>query len=168
MRKSVGMVRLSKKSYKNTRTKKSECPCGRSDFLMSDGTRKGVKKTVRWTVFREVGESLRFETHPVGMWIKLEQVRCRKTLVRRTFSKSHISPLAPSQDNPNLVFLVGDGFGLFVSMHIGLSQQTIKLVFVDFRTRSVFAVGEALMPPAYTLRFRLTVRKIGTFHRREA
>ena len=33
-----------------------------------------------------------------------------------------------------------------------------KLVFVDFRTRSVFAVGEALMPPAYTLRFRLTVR----------
>ena len=23
------------------------------------------------------------------------------------------------------------------------------------------------MPPAYTLRFRLTVRKIGTFHRRE-
>ena len=125
-----------------------------------------------------MGESLRFETHPVGMWIKLEQVRCRKTLVRRTFSKSPISPLAPSQDNPNLglhriirqgssardfvpvqsfksggilyvfpvfetaemvqkirrnpltqlcgvalVFLVGDGFGLFVSMHIGLSQQ---------------------------------------------
>ena len=29
-----------------------------------------------------------------------------------------------------LVFPVGDGFGLFVSMHIGLSQQTIKLVFV--------------------------------------
>ena len=42
------------------------------------------------------------------------------------------------------------------------------MVFADLRTRSFFAVGEAFMPPAYTVRFRLTVRKNGTFLRREA
>ena len=44
-------------------------------------------KTVRWTVLQAVGESLRFETHPGGMWINPEYVRCRKGLVRRTFTK---------------------------------------------------------------------------------
>ena len=43
--------------------------------------------------------------------------------------------------------------------NIRLTKLTNKLMFVDFQTRSFFAVGEAFMPPAYTVRFRLTVRK---------
>ena len=37
-----------------------------------------------------------------------------KPLILLAFSKSSVSPLAPNQYNPNLVFPVGDGFGLFV------------------------------------------------------
>ena len=49
-----------------------------------------------------------------------------------------------------------------------LIRETDKLVFVDFLTLCVFTVGEAFMPPEYGVRFRLTFRKIETFHRREA
>ena len=41
------------------------------------------------------------ETHPIGMWIKLESVRCQKVLVRRTFSKSPIRTLAPEKGRPS-------------------------------------------------------------------
>ena len=43
-----------------------------------------------------------------------------------------------------------------------------KLVFVDFRTRSDFAVGEAFMPPGYAVRFRRNAQKNETLYRREA
>ena len=52
--------------------------------------------------------------------------------------------------------------------YIALAQQAGKLLFVDFHTLCVFTVGEAFMPPEYGVRFRLTFRKIETFHRREA
>lgn len=37
-----------------------------------------------------------------------------KPLILLGFSKSSVSPLAPNQYNPNQIFLIGDGFGLFV------------------------------------------------------
>ena len=43
-----------------------------------------------------------------------------------------------------------------------------KLMFFNFRIRFVLTVGEAFMPPEYAVRFRLTFRKIGTIHCREA
>ena len=44
-------------------------------------------KTVRWTVFSPWESPFQFETHPVGVWSKLEPFRYQKTLVHRTFSK---------------------------------------------------------------------------------
>ena len=35
-----------------------------------DRTRKGVKKTVRWTVFSPWESPFPFQTHPVGVWME--------------------------------------------------------------------------------------------------
>ena len=43
-RKSVGMSAFLEKSYKNTRTQKSECPYGHSDFLMLE---MGLERPLR-------------------------------------------------------------------------------------------------------------------------
>ena len=40
-----------------------------------------------------------------------------------------VPPPAPNKYNPNQIFRIGKGFGLFVYVLIGLSQQADKLVF---------------------------------------
>lgn len=45
---------------------------------------------------------------------KFDALKSKKPLVIQGFSKSPIRTLAPNQYNPNQVFPVGDGFGLFV------------------------------------------------------
>ena len=54
------------------------------------------------------------------------------------------------------------------SAALPFAAENDRLVFVDFRALYIFAVGEAFMPPANAVRFRLTFRKIETFYRREA
>ena len=41
------------------------------------GGRKAAVKTVRWTVFSPWESPFRFQTHPIGMWIKSEYFRER-------------------------------------------------------------------------------------------
>ncbi len=45
---------------------------------------------------------------------KFDALKSKKPLVIQGFSKSPIRTLVPNQYNPNLVFPVGDGFGLFL------------------------------------------------------
>ena len=79
-----------------------------SQFFNAEGTRKAVKKTCRWHVFRPWESPFDLRRIPLGMWIKSEYLLRRKVLIRRAFPKSPIRTLARKQDNPNLVFPVGD------------------------------------------------------------
>ena len=106
MPKRVGTAHFFEKSYKNTRTRKR--PPVRAAFFWCERwdskgrpERSEGKKHAGGMFFRSWESLLRFETHPVGMWIKLESVRCRKGLVRRTFSKSPIRTLAPEKGRPS-------------------------------------------------------------------
>ena len=53
---------------------------------------------------------------------KFDALKSKKLLAILMFSKSPIRTLAPNQYNPNLVFPVGDGFGLFV--FFGMYEET--------------------------------------------
>ena len=83
-------------------------------FFNARGDSKGGSENSPVDCFPAVGESFRFQTHPVGMWMESEYVRCRKTLVRRTFSRNPTRTLAPnvSKSHP--------GFGdIFVCARVG-------------------------------------------------
>ena len=52
-----------------------------------------------------------------------------------------VPPPAPNKYNPNQIFRIGKGFGLFVYVLIGLSQQPDKLVFVEQSLASPYGRG---------------------------
>ncbi len=59
----------------------------------------------------------------------------QKPLILLGFSKSSISPLVPSQNNPNQVFLVVDGFGLFVYFEKCDGSERERIIYEKLNNR---------------------------------
>ena len=96
-RKSVGRDAFSKKCYKNTRTKKEVVLTDGLFFGMWCGTRKAVKKTCRWHVFRPWESPSKSRCIRYGCrWI-LNTSDAEKVLVRTHFRKSAIRTRTPKK-----------------------------------------------------------------------
>ena len=78
-------------------------------FYCSFGTRKAEKKTVRWTVFPPWKSPFNFQTHPAGMWMKVEYVWCLKSIgTSALFQKFYKNTRTKKKRTPKgtLLFLV--------------------------------------------------------------
>ena len=111
-----------------SRTKKSRYPSGYLDFLMPDGTRKAVKKTCQWHVFRPWESPTKSRRIRYGCGLILIICKIQKSWYER-FSVDSFKQITPNPNGIWSYFLFMREMGLSHELHLSKKAEPYGSAF---------------------------------------